>query len=151
MPTFRETPYGAFNFLVELGDDATQPVAGFSEVSGLNAEMTVAEYRAGNDKNNYVRKVPGLTKSGDITLKRGLMGAENLYLWLDQMRKGQFLIAKKMITIRLLDEAHSGAVISWKLHGAMPLKWTGPTLNAKGGTDVAMEEFVLSVEQVEQV
>jgi phage tail-like protein len=151
MPTFRETPYGAFNFLVELGDgDATQPVAGFSEVSGLNAEMTVAEYRAGNDKNNYVHKVAGLTKSGDITLKRGLMGAQNLYDWLDQMRRGEFPAAKRLVTIRLLDEARNGQVVSWKLRGAMPLKWTGPTLNAKGGTDVAMEEFVLSVELVEQ-
>jgi hypothetical protein len=33
----------------------------------------------------------------------------------------------------------------------MPMKWTGPTLTAKGGGDVAMEELVLSVEKIEYV
>jgi hypothetical protein len=31
----------------------------------------------------------------------------------------------------------------------MPIKWTGPTLAAKGGADVAMEELVLSAEKIE--
>jgi hypothetical protein len=41
-------------------------------------------------------------------------------------------------------------VVTWKLFNAMPIKWTGPTLTAKGGTDVAMEELVLAVEHIEQ-
>jgi phage tail-like protein len=151
MSVFRETPYAAFNFLVELEPgQGKEPVAGFSEVSGLNTELTVAEYRAGNDPVNHVRKIPGVVKAGDVTLKRGVMGATNLYAWLDPVRRGQIKLAKRDIVVKLLDETRENVVLSWKLRGAMPLKWTGPSLAAKGGTDVAIEEFVLSVESLEQ-
>lgn len=151
MATFRETPYSAFNFQVELEPgQGTEVQAGFSEVSGLNAEVTIAEYRAGNARVNYVSKIPGMHKSGDVTLKRGVIGAQNLYQWLQALREGKLAQAKRNITIKLMNEDRSDAVLSWKLVGAMPSKWTGPTLTAKGGGDVAMEELVLSVEMIEQ-
>ncbi len=151
MPTLRESPYAAFNFLVEIEPGkGKDPQAGFSEVSGLNTEITVAEYRAGNDAVNHVRKLPGVFKTGDVTLKRGVIGASNLYEWLDATRTGNLSKAKRDVVIKLLDESRANTVVSWKLRGAMPMKWTGPTLSAKGGTDVAIEELVLSVEQVDQ-
>lgn len=151
MAIFRETPYSAFNFLVELEPGQGSEVrAGFSEVSGLNAEVTVAEYRAGNDRVNYVRKVPGIHKAGDVTLKRGVIGAQNLYDWLEQGRSGKVSQVKRDIVVKLQSEDRSETVVSWKLRGAMPIKWTGPTLTAKGGGDVAIEELVLSVETIEQ-
>ncbi len=151
MPTFRDTPYSAFNFLVTLGEgNSTDVQAGFAEVSGLNAEVTVAEYRAGNDKVNYVRKVPGIHKTGDVTLKRGVIGAENIWEWLQKVRDGNIAEAKRDIVIQLLNEDRSETVVTWKLKKAMPIKWTGPTLTAKGGGDVAMEELVLSAETIEQ-
>ena len=151
MAIFRETPYSAFNFLVELEPGQGSEVrAGFSEVSGLNAEVTVAEYRAGNDRVNYVRKVPGIHKAGDVTLKRGVIGAQNLYEWLEQGRSGKVSQVKRDIIVKLQSEDRSETVVSWKLRGAMPIKWTGPTLTAKGGGDVAIEELVLSVETIEQ-
>jgi hypothetical protein len=57
----RDSPYGAYNFIVDLGDgtDTSQTIGGFSDVSGLGTEMTLMEYRNGNEKNNHVRKVPG--------------------------------------------------------------------------------------------
>lgn len=146
----RATPYANFNFLVDLADGlATQPFGGFSEVSGLNAEITVAEYRAGNDAANHVRKVPSVHKTGDVTLKRGVMGVSNLYEWLDSIRAGDLDASKRTVTITLLSERRE-PVVTWKLLSAMPLKWTGPQMTAKGGTDVAIEEFVLSVEAIEQ-
>lgn len=151
MPTFRETPYSAFNFLVEVEPgQGTEVQAGFSEVSGLNAEVTVAEYRAGNDKVNHVRKIPGIHKSGDVTLKRGVIGAQNLHEWLQKLREGKLSEAKRNVVIKLLNEERTDTVVTWKLRGAMPIKWTGPSLTAKGGGDVAMEELVLSVEMIEQ-
>ncbi len=151
MPTFRDTPYSAFNFLVELEPgQGTEVQAGFSEVSGLNAEVTVAEYRAGNDKVNHVRKLPGIHKSGDVTLKRGVIGAQNLHEWLQKLREGKLSEGKRTVVIKLLSEDRADTVVSWKLRGAMPIKWTGPSLTAKGGGDVAMEELVLSVEMIEQ-
>ncbi len=151
MAVFRETPYSAFNFLVDLEPGQGEEVqAGFSEVSGLNAEITVAEYRAGNDRVNYVRKVPGIHKAGDVTLKRGVIGAQNLYEWLELGRTGKLAQVKRDIVVKLQSEDRGGIVVSWKLRGAMPIKWTGPTLTAKGGGDIAIEELVLSVETIEQ-
>lgn len=151
MAVFRETPYSAFNFLVDLEPGQGEEVqAGFSEVSGLNAEITVAEYRAGNDRVNYVRKVPGIHKAGDVTLKRGVIGAQNLYEWLELGRSGKIAQVKRDIVVKMQSEDRGGIVVSWKLRGAMPIKWTGPTLTAKGGGDIAIEELVLSVETIEQ-
>ena len=150
MPVMRETPYSAFNFLVELGTgDSSDVVAGFSEVSGLNNEITVAEYRNGNSKLNYVSKIPGIHKSGDITLKRGVIGEENIWKWIKSTRNGAPDV-KRNIAIKLMNEDHSEIVVTWLLRGAMPIKWTGPTLTGKGGSDVAMEEIVLAVESIEQ-
>jgi len=138
----RDTPYGAFNFQVDLGDGVA---GGFSDVSGLVTEMTVAEYRNGNDAENHVRKVPGVHKVGDVTLKRGLVGSDNLFSWIKATRTDGFK-AKRTVVIHMLDESRNGPVTTWRLQGAMPLKYTGPTLAGKGGGDVAMEELVLSVE-----
>ena len=152
MAEFRDTPYSAFNYLVNLGDGSEGSVAGgFSEVSGLNTEVTVAEYRNGNAPVSYVTKIPGIHKAGDVTLKRGVIGAQNLYAWLELARTGN-LAAKRNVEIKLKGEnaTNQTAVVTWKLFGAMPIKWTGPTLTAKGGTDVAMEELVLAVEHIEQ-
>jgi len=152
MAQYRETPYSVFNYLVNLDDGTESDIAGgFSEVSGLNAEVTVAEYRNGNAQVNYVTKVPAVHKAGDVTLKRGVVGAENLYVWLDQIRAGD-VTAKRTVTVKLKNEdaTSAGAVVSWKLINAMPIKWTGPTLTAKGGSDVAIEELVLAVEHIEQ-
>ncbi len=91
MALFRENPYSAFNFLVDLEPgQGTEVLAAFSEVSGLNAEVTVAEYRAGNHAVNYVQKVPGIHKAGDVTLKRGVIGAQDIYEeWLELCRSGK--------------------------------------------------------------
>lgn len=152
MAQFRETPYSVFNYLVNLDDGTEGDIAGgFSEVSGLNAEVTVAEYRNGNAPVNYVTKIPAIHKAGDVTLKRGVIGAENIYSWLDQVRAGD-VGAKRNVTVKLKSEdpTSATAVVTWKLVNAMPIKWTGPTLTAKGGSDVAIEELVLAVEHIEQ-
>ncbi len=150
MPTFRDIPYSAFNFLVELESGQGKEVsAGFSDVSGLSAEVTVAEYRAGNEANNYVRKVPGINKASDVTLKRGVTGSENIWKWLKEAREGSPSV-KRDVTIKLLSENRDEVVVTWLLRGAIPIKWTGPSLAAKGGGDVAMEELVLSIESIEE-
>ena len=144
----RATPYGAFNFLVDLkGADAESVFGGFSDVSGLGTEMKIAEYRNGNEKENHVRKVPGTHTVSDVTLKRGVVNSDELWKWVQQVRV-QGAAAKRDVTITLRDEARAD-VMKWKLAGVAPLKWTGPTLAAKGGGDVAMEELSLSVEGLE--
>jgi phage tail-like protein len=145
----RTTPYGAFNFLVNLNGPvpAEDPLGGFSDVSGLVTEMTVAEYRNGNDKENHVRKIPGVHKVSDVTLKRGIVNSSDLFDWIEQTRRTGIL-AKREVVITLRDEA-GNPVQAWKLKGVVPLKYTGPTLAAKGGGDAATEELVLSAEGLE--
>jgi phage tail-like protein len=144
----RTTPYGAFNFLVNLngprGED--QILGGFSDVSGLSTEITIAEYRNGNDKPNHVRKVPGIYKTGDVTLKRGIVDSTDLWAWITQTRE-QGIAARRTVVITLRDEMGT-SVQKWTLTGVVPMKYTGPTLAAKGGGDVAMEELVLSSESL---
>jgi phage tail-like protein len=142
----RTTPYGAFNFIVEFNGQEIS--AGFSDVSGLNTEVTVAEYRNGNDKENHVRKVPGLHKVGDVTLKRGIINSKDLWEWIKVTRTKGFE-GKRSVSVTLLDESGQNPAQRWVLRGVIPLKWTGPTLAAKGGSDVAMEELVLSCEAIE--
>lgn len=148
MATERDDPYGSFNFLVDLGTGDTKSVkAGFQECSGLNIEVTSADYRNGNESVNHVRKVNGVYKVGDVTLKRGLIGALDLYGWIDQMRKGDHA-ALRSVTITLQDEAHTGTVMTWRLTRARPTRYTAPSFNGKTGTDVAIEELVLSCEDL---
>jgi len=152
VPEFRENPYSTFNFIVALGGDQGsgdlgQIVGGFSDVSGLGMEVKYAEYRNGNDKVSTVRKVPGTHTNDDVTLKRGLMGSADLKQWLDTVRDGS--ADARTVTVSLLDESRETTVATWTLRKAQPKKWSGPTLGAKGGGDVAMEELVLVHEGIE--
>lgn len=141
----RTAPYGAFNFQVNF--DGGEAFGGFSDVSGLTLEITHAEYRAGNDPVNHVRKIPGIHKASDVTLKRGIVSTKDMWEWLDATRKTG-VAAKKTVVVRMLDETRS-PVQAWTLRGVTPMKYTGPTLAAKGGGDVATEELVLSVEGID--
>lgn len=138
----RIAPYGAFNYIVNF--DGGETFGGFSDVSGIGTEMTVAEYRNGNDKENHVRKVGGVHKVSDVTLKRGIVNSGSLWEWIRETRTAG-PAAQKTVSITLLDEAQA-PVQSWILRGVIPMKYTGPTLAGKGGGDVAMEELVLSAE-----
>jgi phage tail-like protein len=151
MPTFRENPYGAFNFLVVLGGDQGDGsegsvIGGFSDASGLGFEVNYSEYRNGNERFNTVRKVPNSFKLDEVTLKRGLVGSDDLFKWVKGVRDG--VADPRTVTIRLLDEARQ-PVASWVLRRAQPKKWSGPTLSSKGGGEVAMEELQLVHEGIE--
>jgi len=151
MPTFRDNPYGAFNYIVSLGDgqgDGSEGsiIGGFSDVSGLGFDVSYSEYRNGNERFNTVRKVPNTYKVDDVTLKRGLVGSDDLFQWLKKVRDGT--ADPRNVSITLLDEARN-AVATFRLRNAQPKKWVGPTLAAKGGGEVAMEELHLVHEGVE--
>ena len=149
MATLRDRPYSAFNFLVKLGDDGdpASVQAGFQEVSGLGMEITVQEYRNGNSRENAPLKITGLNKVTDVTLKRGVIGALDLYEWLDEVRNGS-QSALRTVVIQLQNEDHTDFALEWKLNNARPIKYTGPSFNGKG-TDVAVEELVLAAERIE--
>jgi phage tail-like protein len=148
MAVLRDRPYHRFNFLVDLGTGVTDGIeAGFAECSPIGFEVDVVEYRNGNDKENAVRKLTGLQKTTDVTLKRGLIGSLNLYSWLDQIRNGDES-AYRTVTIQLQNEDHTEVVMTWKLLRARIVKHVSGPLNAKS-SDVAIEELTLAYERLE--
>lgn len=146
MAEARDRPYAQFNFLVDIGGGTTGPDAGFQEISGLGVEVAVAEYRNGNDLENHVRKVTGLYKSQDLTLKRGIIGTTTLFTWVDAIRSGRPDLRK--VTIQLLSEDHSTVVMTWTLDNTRIIKYTCGPFSAKG-TDVALEEMVVAFERLD--
>lgn len=148
MAVLRERPYSQFNFLVDLGLGGADGVdAGFQEVSRLAMDVTVTEYRNGNEKANAVRKITGMAKVPDVTLKRGVIGALALYQWIDQVRNGD-QAALRTVLIHLQNEDHTASVMTWKLLRARPVRYATGPLHA-AGTNVAMEELVLAYEWLE--
>jgi phage tail-like protein len=145
----RPDPYGAFNFMVKLGDAGgeDQIMGGFSDVSGLGNEVKYSEYRNGNEMANHVRKIANTNTTDDVTLKRGVIGdPKALFGWLKDTRSGT--ISRRTVTITLLDEGRK-PVCRWVLESAQPKKWVGPTLTGKGGGEVAMEELHLVAESID--
>ena len=148
MAAKRDRPFAQFNFLVDLGDGNTDgPDAGFQECSNVGMEVTVAEYRNGNDAENGVHKITGLNKATDVTLKRGVIGSARLYTWLDAIRNGDET-QLKTVRIHLHSEDHTVVVATWVLKRARIIKYVSGPFNAKG-TDVAMEELTLAYERME--
>ena len=148
MAVLRDRPYAQFNFLVDLGTGSTDgPEAGFQECSAISMSVDVIEYRNGNEKENHPRKLTGLQRVSDVTLRRGIIGSLNLYEWLDQIRNGD-AAGFRTVVIHLQNEDHTANVRTWKLLRARIIKHTSGPLNAKG-TDVAMEELTLAYERLE--
>src|SRR5262245_9183347 len=148
MAVLRDRPYGQFNFLVDLGTGQTDgPEAGFQECSGISMSVDVVEYRNGNERENTPRKLTGLSRVSDVTLKRGIIGSLNLYQWMAQIRDGD-PAALRTVTIQLQNEEHTAIAMTWKLLRARIVKLTSGPFNAKG-TDVAIEEITLAYERLE--
>jgi phage tail-like protein len=148
MAVVRDRPYGQFNFLVDLGTGETGgPDAGFQECSPISMSVDVIEYRNGNDRENNVRKLTGLARVSDVTLKRGIIGSIALYQWLNQIRNGD-AAAMRNVVIQLQNEDRTHVAMTWKLLRARIIKHTSGPFNGKG-TDVAMEEMTLAYERLE--
>jgi phage tail-like protein len=148
MATLRERPYAQFNFLVDLGTGATDgPQAGFQDCSEIGMSVDVIEYRNGNEKENGVRKITGLARYPDVTLKRGIIGSLDLYQWLNDIRNGNEA-AYRTVTVQLMNEDHTSVVEEWKLLRARIIKHVSGPLNARR-SDVAMEELTLAYERLE--
>ncbi len=139
MPTGdRDDPFASFNFLVEI-DGVTK--AGFSEVSGLSMTTDGIEYRTGAE-DITVRKLPGLKKFGNITLKRGFTKDKGLWEWRKKVLDGK--TERHTGSITLLNEARQPS-IRWNFEQAWPSKLDGPTFNAKNN-EVAIETLEIMIE-----
>jgi phage tail-like protein len=136
-PVFREDPYSGYNFEVivtGVSDDGKAVKGSFAEVSGLEVAMDPIEYRNGSE-DITMRKVPGLKKFTNITLKRGITGDLAFWNWVVEGMNG--LVRRTEGAIVMLDE-NRREVLRWTFRRAWPCKWTGPGLNAKNN-EISME------------
>ena len=148
MAVLRDLPYAQFNFLLDLGTGTSEgPQAGFRECSQIGMAVDVIEYRNGNDRENSVRKLTGLTRTIDVTLRRGIIGSLDLYQWLDDVRTGN-QGAVRTVTIQLLSEDRTNVVQAWRLHRARIVKHVSGPFDAEC-SDVAIEELTLAYEGLE--
>ncbi|MCD8101234.1 MAG: phage tail protein [Alistipes sp.] len=135
-------PLPKFYFQVKIGNDEIA----FQEVSGLDMEAQVIEYRHGNSPEFSTIKMPGLKKSGNVTLKKGVFVGDNfLYTWFTEVKLNT--VERKSVVISLLDELNKPTMV-WTLKNAWPTKITGTDLKSDGN-EVAVETLELAHEGIE--
>jgi len=136
-------PLPKFYFSVQFGDGVDVK---FQEVSGLEAETQVIEFRHGNNPVFSPIKMPGLAKVGNVTMRKGIFAKDTqVWEWFAKTRMNS--ISPRTVVIKLLDEAGAPKVV-WTLHKAWPIKLTGTDLKS-GGNEVAVETVELAFERLE--
>jgi phage tail-like protein len=137
IPGIRTDPFPAFNFYVSLIDSSSTlakvqtainfvAAAGFSECSGLDATLQVEDYNEGGE-NRFVHKFPTRMTYSNIVLKRGVSFLEDLWNWHWAYVQGK---GKRRDGIIILQNELHIPLKVWIFRSGLPLKWTGPTLNA---------------------
>ncbi|WP_310461407.1 phage tail protein [Sphaerotilus sp.] len=138
----QQYPVPVFHFTVQWGGNRI----GFSEVSGLTQENQAIEYRDGSFPEYSSIKMPGLRKFSNVTMKRGIVKADNdFFKWLSTIKLNQ--VERRDVVISLLNEEHT-PVMTWKIHNAFPVKVEGPGLKASGN-EVAIESIEIAHEGLE--
>ncbi|UTW62267.1 phage tail protein [bacterium SCSIO 12741] len=133
-------PLPKFYFTVDIGD---QKNLSFQEVSGLDTETQIIEYRHSNSKTFSTIKMPGIAKTGNVTLKKGIFVKDNnFWKWYDQIKLNT--IKRVTVTIKLLDEKGS-PTMTWTLQNAWPTKITGTDMKSDGN-EVAVETIEIAHE-----
>lgn len=136
----RNDPLRNFRFRLEIGGIQQ---AGFSECSGFDITVDPIDYREGTEP-THVRKLPGLTKYGNVTLKWGITDSMDLYDWHRDVVNGK--IERQTVAIVVQDEKGDDAA-RWEVVEAWPSKYDPMDLNAKGN-DVSIETLELCNEGV---
>ncbi|MBY5988924.1 phage tail protein [Roseovarius atlanticus] len=135
-------PSRRFSFRVSWDDIEVS----FQEVSGLEAGTDVIEYRAGNSKVFSPTGMPGIQKSSNVTLKRGVMTNDQAFRdWVNAARMDT--IARKTVTIALADQTGK-PTRTWTLRNALHIKISGTDLKADGN-EIAIETLELAHEGLE--
>jgi len=144
----KDSPYSNFNFVVVI-DGAR--LGGFTEVSGLATENEVVEYRDGSDVGAVIRKIPGVARFSNITLKRGIIaGDTDLWDWRQMVIDGDIEGARKNGSIIMYDK-DLNPVAKWNFVNAWPAKIATPSRKSSDGKDAVVEELTIAHEYIERV
>jgi phage tail-like protein len=122
-----------------------QVVGAFRECTGMGSENEVVEYKASGPKGEYImKKVPGRLKWNNITLKRGITDAMDMWKWRKLVEQGKINEARKNGSIVMFNQ-EGQEVSRWEFINAWPSKLTGPSANATNN-EVGIEELELTIE-----
>jgi len=133
-------PLPKFYFSVEFGDGS---IANFQEVTGLDSETKLIEYRHGNSPIFYPIKMPGLGRVGNVTMRKGIfVNDSKFFTWLNEIKLNT--IKRQTIIVKLLDESGK-PTMTWTLNNAWPTKMTGTDLKSEGN-EVAIESIEIAYE-----
>jgi phage tail-like protein len=136
-------PLPEFYFSVQFGDGIE---AKFQEASGLDTEARPIEFRHGDSPHFSPIKVPGLQKTDNVTLRRGVVAVgSDFWNWINEIKMNT--IKRRTMVINLLDETGTPKMV-WTLTNAWPIKFTAPDLKAEGN-EVAIESLELAHEGIE--
>lgn len=136
--------HAAFRYVVAIEQDR---LAAFTECTLPTIEWDIEPIKEGG-LNTYVHQLPGRRKPARLVLKNGI-GKSLLHKWYTDIMNESF--SRRDITITLLD-LHIIPVATWVMHGAYPIKWTGPQLKSDG-TAVAIQtvEFACAAVTFDQI
>lgn len=136
-------PLPKFHFTVKLGSQDN--TVSFQEISGLETETQPIEYRHGDSKQFSTIKMPGIAKSGNVTLKKGVFVKDNnFWKWYDAIKMNT--IKRETVTIQLLDEK-GAPTMTWTLTNAWPTKISSPDMKSDAN-EVAVETMELAHEGI---
>ena len=137
-------PMPKFFFQVEWGSQ----ILSFQEVSGLDMEAQVIEYRHADHQQFSTVKMPGLKKIGNVTMKKGIFKNDPAYRsWFDKLRAGT--AQRGAVKISLIDESGDPTMV-WTLANAWPAKISGTDLKSDGN-EVAVESIEVAHEGISVV
>ncbi|OHX64962.1 phage tail protein [Flammeovirga pacifica] len=142
-----EYPIPSFRFTVTIDSE----IISCQEVTGLEQEVSMIEYRTGDHPKATKMKVPGIQKTSNVTLKKGVYREDTfLFDWFNEVKDlqntGDFTEAKKQVVISLMgQDGDNDIIISWKLENAFPIKITAPSLNG-GDDNIAIESVEIAHE-----
>ncbi|MEO1676937.1 MAG: phage tail protein [Pseudomonadota bacterium] len=132
-------PLPRFYFSVDIGGTE----ASFRDINGLDTETQIIEYRSGNSPDFSVVKMPGIKRTGNVVLRKGVFAKDNAFWdWYSQIKLNT--IERQTVTIKLLDEAGAPTMV-WTLKNAWPTKVTGTELDAEAN-EAAIEMLELAHE-----
>jgi phage tail-like protein len=136
-------PMPKFRFEVDLGTELTN--VAFQEVSGMDTENQIIEYRKTNSPQFSTEKMPGIAKYGNIILKRGVFVNDNAFWkWYDSIKMNT--IKRQTVLIKLLDE-NGKVTMQWQLDNAWPTKITSTDLKSDGN-EVAVDTLEIAHEKL---
>lgn len=141
-------PIRNFRFFLQIGNINR---AGFSEVAIAETTVDAIDYREGSDP-PHVRKLSGLTKYGNVTLKRGATtggDALDLFKWHKSVSAGEVSDNRRTVAISVRDETGQDEVARFVISEAWPVKYDPSDLNAKGN-EVVIELLELANEGIER-